>query len=247
MDIRKIRDLTLVELGEDNTLIITCDSCGAVGEKKHDVLKVPPYYTGKFTARVALMEVMATGAKVVGIVNGVCCEMNPTGKALIEGILEELRAAGIEESVLTGSTEENFPVSTTALAMTAIGIGNRKKLKLNNLQAEALLMVVGIPKVGAEVEWELNTDIVQYSDLCKLIASPEVLEIVPVGSKGISYEAENLCVLNGGRLIKHDEIKLDINKSAGPSTVIIVGIKKEGLPLLKNLNAPVNFLGYFVK
>lgn len=241
----KVRDLSLVNVGEEHTLVIACDTCGAIGEKKHDLLQVPPYYTGKATARVALMEVLATGAKIIGVVNGACCEMNPTGKALMEGILDELRAANIDEAVLTGSTEENFPVSVTALAVTAIGIGKSKKLKINKLEAGAILAVVGLPKVGGEVKLGLDPEIIQYLDLAKLVAAPEILEIVPVGSKGIKYEIENLCQLNGGSFVWDAGIKLDLNKSAGPSTVVIVGLRKAGLPLLKTLTAPVNLVGYF--
>jgi len=212
VEIKKVRDLTLVALDKDKTLLITCDTCGSIGEKEHDVLKIPPYYTGKFTARVALMEILATGAEVVGIVNGVCCEMEPTGQFLLKGILEELKAANIAESVLTGSTEENFPVSTTALAITAIGIGEIKKLRINNLENDIALVAVGIPKVGAEIGLELDCEIIQYPDLFKLIDFDAVLEIVPVGSHGIKYELENLCNLNSGYFVQEKGIKIDLEK-----------------------------------
>lgn len=247
MGTKKVRDLTLFSLSGEDTLVIACDTCGAIGEKIHDVLRIPPFHTGKFTARVALMEVLATGARIIGVVNGACCEMNPTGRALIAGILEELRVAGIEESVLTGSTEENFPVSLTALAVTAIGLVPNSQLKINKLESGALLVAVGIPKVGQEVSLDWDAEIIQYSDLARILAAPEVLEIVPVGSKGIKYEIETLCQLNNGQFVQADRIKLDLNKSAGPATAAVVGIRREGLPLLTSLSTPVNILGYFMK
>jgi hypothetical protein len=60
MDVLKIRDLTLIKIDSEKTMVIACDSCGSIGMKKYDVLKVPPFFTGKFTTKVALMEVLCS-------------------------------------------------------------------------------------------------------------------------------------------------------------------------------------------
>ncbi|MBV1822090.1 hypothetical protein KUA25_29170, partial [Bacteroidales bacterium MSK.15.36] len=75
MKISKVRDLTLIKLTEDKNLIVACDSCGGIGNKLEDTLKVPAFIVGKFTARVALMEVLCTGAEIVSITDAVCNEM----------------------------------------------------------------------------------------------------------------------------------------------------------------------------
>ncbi|HHY18163.1 MAG TPA: alpha-ribazole-5-phosphate synthase, partial [Firmicutes bacterium] len=54
----KYRDLTLVSLTEDCVLVIACDSAGGIGPKELDSVKVPGYVLGRFTARVALMELL---------------------------------------------------------------------------------------------------------------------------------------------------------------------------------------------
>jgi selenophosphate synthetase-related protein len=117
MIVEKIRDLTIVNISDKNAIVVACDSCGSIGMKKGDVLKIPPFYSGKFTARVGIMEVLCTGAEVVTIVDTVSNEMEPTGNEIIRGIKEELKAANINEVVLTGSTEENFPTISTALGV----------------------------------------------------------------------------------------------------------------------------------
>ena len=86
MEVKKVRDLTLISLTQDKTLVVACDSSGSIGPKKNDMLKIPAFYTGKFAIRVGILEVMCTGAEIVTVTNAVCCEMNPTGKDISVGI-----------------------------------------------------------------------------------------------------------------------------------------------------------------
>ncbi|HWR44724.1 AIR synthase related protein [Sporomusa sp.] len=224
MNVKKVRDLTLVDLGQGKTMVIACDSCGSVGLKEGDVLKVPPFITGKYTARVAILEVLCTGAEVICLTNTICNEMDPTGKAIIQGIEEELKAAGIGEVVLTGSTEENFSTVATGLGITTVGLVVTKDLKVNNIKGDALLVAIGQPKVGQEVLASKREDIVDYSMIKQLLQAEEVYEIIPVGSKGILYEMQELARNNQLKLSVNNNIKIDINKSAGPSTVVIAAV-----------------------
>lgn len=227
MNIRKVRDLTLISVDDRKTMVVACDSCGSVGNKESDVLRVPPLITGKFTARVALCEVMCTGAQVVCLTNTVCNEMEPTGREIMMGIEEELRDAGLSNIVLTGSTEENFPTVTTGLGITVMGIVDNAALKINNVKNDALLIAIGMPKVGHEVLACNPGDIADYKTIKRLLAMNGVREIVPVGSRGILYEAQELARSNRLHFVLNKNVKLDIEKSAGPGTVIIVAIDKD--------------------
>lgn len=211
------RDLTIVSMGVQN-IVITCDSCGAAGSKDGDILKLPPRYVGKFTARVALTEVLCSGAVPITITNGVACEMQPTGAEIIAGIRAELQNAGITDIVLTGSTEENFPTSMTALAVTVIGVAKEGGLKFDRAVPGDKLILFGRPAFGAEVDLE-STGL--YHRIRQLLTLPGVKEIVPVGSKGITYEAEVLAKLNNTAFTLHDT-GIDYNKSAGPVTCLLV-------------------------
>ena len=212
------RDLTIVPLRSQDCIVIACDSCGAVGKKEGDVFKLSPYYVGKFAARVALTEVMCSGALPVTITNGIACEMQPTGKESILGIEDELKNVGITDIVLTGSTEENFATSMTALAITVIGISKVSELKFGQAAAGDKLVLLGTPKVGTEVDLESSGF---YTEIRQLLPMPEVKEIIPVGSKGVAYETEMLASLNGMGC-KLDQTNKDYFKSAGPATCLLI-------------------------
>jgi hypothetical protein len=235
------RDLTIVPVTEQNCLVIACDSCGAIGLKDGDLLKVPPRYTAKFTARVALTEVMCSGAVPVSITNGVVCEMNPTGEAMILGIQEELKSAGIPDIVLTGSTEENFTTSMTAVAITVIGIAKESDLKFKPAAIGDKIILLGSPKVGAEVDLE-STGF--YTEITWLLSLPEVKEIVPVGSKGIAYESETLAFLNG-MVFKPYKTEIDYFKSAGPATCLLVLCDKTSVVNILNYYPASTLIGEF--
>jgi len=213
----------LCSLG-DKCLVIACDSCGAVGAKKEDVLKLSTHYVAKFTLRVALSEVMCSGAKPVTIINGVACEMKPTGEELILGIREELENANISDIVLTGSTEENFTTNMTALAITVIGVATEDELKFGQAAKGDKLVLLGSPSVGEEVDLESKGF---YTEIRQLLLLSGVKEIVPVGSKGIAYEAEMLESMNSMVYRQfdydsNDSMLIDFNKSAGPATCLLV-------------------------
>jgi hypothetical protein len=212
------RDLTIVSGIGENCLVIACDSCGAIGVKDGDAFRLPPRYAGKFTARVALSEVMCSGAWPVAVTNGVACEMRPTGEETISGLREELSNAGISDIVLTGSTEENFATSMTALAITVIGVAREDELKfMRALQGDKLILI-GRPCVGQDVDLESKGF---YGEIRRFLLLPGVREIVPVGSKGVMYEAEALAYLNSMTLQTY-KTGIDYFKSAGPATCMLV-------------------------
>ena len=76
---------------------------------------------------------------------------------------------------------------------------------------------------------EYDNEIASYNLIKKLLFEEDVLEIVPVGSKGILFEAKALSENSGFVLEQESNILVDIKKSAGPSTIIIVAINKEYL------------------
>jgi hypothetical protein len=239
MKVEKIRDLTLINIDEKKIMIIACDSCGGVGLKENDVLKVSPFYVGAFTVRVAMMEVMCTGAEIVTVVDAVCNEMEHTGSEIIKGIKHELKKAEVEEVVLTGSTEENFSTYTTGLGVTVIGLTQNKNLKLKMLKGPAVVISIGIPQVGDEINLDTGEGIIDYNTVKYMIGLEGVYEIIPIGSKGILYEAETVAKNYNLTLYIKENENIDIHKSAGPATCVIAFIKKDILKYvqcLKNVN-----------
>jgi len=227
--VKKIKDVTLVSLNQNQSIIIACDSCGGIGMKKYDQLKTSSAIMAKYTVRVAVLEVLCTGAEVVCLVNTICNEMNPTGLDVLRGIREELLAAELPEATLTGSTEENFATFATGVGITAIGVAENECIKINTITKNALLIALGTPKVGQEVLDSKAKELLDYKTVRKLAKSEDVYELLPVGSKGILYEAEQLAGNNNLGLSIYDKIKVDLKKSAGPSTVILAAVNESFL------------------
>ena len=212
------RDLTIVPISASQTIVIACDSCGAIGEKPGDILELPPRIAAKLTARVALTEVLCSGAFPIAITNSVSCEMNPTGEETIVGVREELHNAGFSNIVLNGSTEENFTTCMTALSITVVGVAANSNLKFGSASKGDDLLLMGLPYVGKQVD--LNSSGF-YLQIRRLLAMKEVKEIVPVGSKGVAHEAQILASLSGTHAELFDT-GIDYHKSAGPATCLVI-------------------------
>lgn len=212
--------MTLVDLDGRSCLVIACDSCGAVGEKEADVLRCPPFYVGAYTARVALLEVLCAGARVVSVADAICCEMRDTGAEIIRGIRHEMTKLGLDPGLLTGSTEENFKTAMTGLGITVIGVADAGALRFRPGNEGDCLLLVGKPKMGGEVVLDGDEEIASYRQVSALLQSDGVLEIAPVGSKGVAYECAQLALLSGREWIETDS-GIDLKKSAGPATCVV--------------------------
>ena len=130
-EIISFRDLTLVPMGPDEVLVIACDSLGGIGTKPHDHVKAPADVLGKYTVRVGLMEVLASGASPLVVVNTLSVEMDPTGIGILKGIQQEIEAAGLPADIaVTGSTEENMETCQSGLGVTVIGKVAKSALRL---------------------------------------------------------------------------------------------------------------------
>ncbi len=241
----KYRDLLLTYLDAEKVLVAACDSCGAVGPKDEDLVEVPGYILGRLTARVALMEVLAVGAKPINLIVNLCMEPFPLGKEINQGIQEELQALGLNPfSMMTGSSEKNFPVLQSALGITVIALARPEDLRIKSLQSGDAVLLLGWPKVGSEVASGYS-ELLEGSDIQKLLAYPEIREIVPIGSRGIAGEIEDLEQYYQLRMF-WDNLPpgLDPHKSAGPSTCLLAIGDPEVLQNL-SLNKPAHLLGYF--
>lgn len=251
MDINGItsfRDLTLVSLGANDILVIACDSLGGIGPKPLDNVKAPAEVVGKYTVRVPLMEILACGASPFVVVNTLSVEMEPTGTGFIEGIKEEIMMmAGLPNDIaVTGSSEENTATFQSGLGVTVIGRAAKSELRLEKSEAGDLVVCMGWPKVGPEVlDGKQNADPALVK---KLLTEPYVREILPVGSRGVLYEAELLAKCSGNSLALTPFPEVDLQKSAGPSTCILVSIEEIYLPALRELtDLPLFIIGNLEK
>ena len=98
--IKTLRDVLIFEFDRGRLIVVGCDSAGGVGPKPLDKVKVDGYTLGRFTARVALTEVLCTGAKPICLVNTLSVEPKPTGDQIVKGIKDEARRAGLDPSLI---------------------------------------------------------------------------------------------------------------------------------------------------
>lgn len=217
----KGRDVEVVQIDSNYSIVTACDSCGGIGLKQNDVVNVSPYVTGRFTARVVLMEVLSVNAIPKTISIAISNEPNPTGDEIISGVLEELKAANLESIPMAISTEKNIETSQTALGITVVGICDNENIRAAKSRSGDFIYCLGIPKVGNEINGLYDNEIVQLNHIKELIKLNEINDIVPIGSKGILEEIEMLCKNVNCKFIYEPEGYVDMYKSAGPSTCLV--------------------------
>jgi hypothetical protein len=240
----KYRDIEIIPLDNDRSLVVACDSCGGIGIKALDAVKASNETVGKLTARVALMEVMAAGGIPVALTAAICNEDEPTGKALLTGIRLALEESGLEGIALSISTEKNIPTQQTALGITIVGIVKKEALKVHSSRVGSYVYAAGIPKVGQEV-LEDHGEIADFDTLKQLIAMSDLNEILPVGSRGILKEGNALALSCGGAIELVTQTEVDVHKSAGPCTSILFTADKLFKSEIK-LNVPFVHIGRIV-
>jgi hypothetical protein len=239
-------DVSILKLPTGHAVVSGSTSSGAVGPKQMDHVKVDGRILGKFLARVALMDVTATGAfpMLLSVTLGV--EKEPTGNEIIEGIKREARNLGLDPNqMLMEKTEENFQTVQTGAGLTVIGFVNEDELRVGKTCPGDLIIAIGKPKVGDEViAAEAHGEIADLKNITQLSQRKYVHDIAPVGGFGIASEAR-MMAYGVGRQLKLSEAKgLDLNKSAGPATVVLATIDKERLEdLVALIPKPISVVG----
>jgi hypothetical protein len=224
-------DVSIMKIPTGHAIVVGSTSSGGVGPKPMDNLKTSGRVLGKFLARVALMDVAATGAFPILVSTTLGVEKEPTGSEILKGISKEIRVLGLEPNqVLQGKTEENFKTVQTGAGMTVVGLANEDELRLGKTRPDDLVVAIGRPKVGDEViPAEARGEIANLKDVISLAKMEFIHDIVPVGSFGIIHEAQMLAYSIGRKLKFKEDTELDLNKSAGPATVVLTTIDRKKL------------------
>lgn len=243
-------DLQLIPNLKDY-LIIACDSSGGIGNKDKDIVRIKPELAGFFAAFVPLVEVLATKGNIISIVDTLCVEMEPTGKRIISGIKEAMSSIDLDTNLLTGSTEDNIPTSTTGIGVTVIGSISKDMIDSKEVTAGNALVLVGLPKVGQEfLEEEVigNARETLTLEVMTLFNRENmILDMIPVGSKGIQYESGVLANRYSLSAKLDHNTEIDYMKSAGPSTCLLVAIENNMISAFKSKypQIPVQVIGTF--
>jgi selenophosphate synthetase-related protein len=239
-------DVSILKIPTGHAIVTGSTSSGAVGPKRLDEVKVDGCLLGRFLARVALMDVTAVGAFPILLSATLSVEKEPTGRDILQGIKLEAKTIGLEPNqVLLENTEDNFQTIQTGAGLTVVGFANEDELRLGKTCPGDLVVAVGKPKVGEEVVLaEKRNEIADLKDVVELSQKKYVHDIAPVGTAGIAGEA-TVMAYGVGRPLKNIEVQgLDLAKTAGPATVVLVTVEKDRLDDLKSLiHKPINVVG----
>ena len=230
-------DVAIMRIPTGHSIVVSCTSSGAVGPKSMDQVKVSGRVVGKFLARVALMDVAATGAFPVLLSVTLGVEKEPTGREIVDGIRGEARVLGLEpDQVIMENTEDNFATVQTGAGLTVVGFANEEELRLGKTRPGDLLVAIGKPKVGEEViPAEVKGEIADLKNAIWLSQKKYVHDIMPVGTLGIAYEARMMAHAVGRQLKFSEGSTLDLEKSAGPASVVLVTMSAEKYEELSGL------------
>lgn len=180
------------------------------------------------------MELLSIGADPIAISGTFSVEPKPTGESVIEGIRREAKHAHLNNLRIVCSSEKNFKVKQTGIGITAIGIVSDSVIKIGRCERGDEVAAVGEPCVGREVIWaESNRRIADTLDVIKLRRSPLVHELIPVGSKGVLYEANVMAKASGLLFEPSVPPPINLEKSAGPATVLLVALPSGSLMRIK--------------
>lgn len=228
--VRPVRDLLIVD--GSPPLVIACDSVGGIGPRPADLVRVPADVVAHFAARVPLLEVLCSGARPVALINTLCHDM-AEATVFINTFRAVASEVGIRPDAVTGSTEENVPSPATGVGVTVIGTLAGDLLTGGGRPGDVVICV-GWPRSAPHDEVFIgHPDIVPLSTVQALVTTGAVHDALPVGSRGIGYEAGQLTESSGCALtwLPHP---LPLDASGGPASCVLFACDPASVPDLRN-------------
>jgi hypothetical protein len=246
----QVRDLTKIELGNQYSLIIAVDSDGGIGSLPADVVKCSDYTLGRFAIRVPLMEIIASGAYPLAAFDMLTLPMQPHGIEIIRGIRAELAEAGLSEDFpLSGSTEDNVPTSMTGVGTLVMGLVKEEDFRPGSSRPGDQMLCLGLPKSGPDDVVSLeDNEVIKLSQLKKVTMEEGVNDILPVGSRGILFEAGQVADLANLHFTTVDQSRVNLYKSGGPSTCALISCRADQVKRIRHLfDLPVTIIGHLTQ
>ena len=244
--IEKYGDLSIIPFG-GRFLTVACDSCGGIGALQEDVVKTGGFEVGYHTAFVALAETLAIRAVPLLIVDTLSVSLDDYGTSILNGIKAAATEAGLDPDIsITGSSEENFQSASTGIGITVIGQLTGNDFPPNPIEKEYSVILLGIPSVGKEV-LDNKSGLLTLGIIKTVLKNDFVLDLVPIGSKGILYEAQQLAIRLNLKFLENVTNPDMLYKSAGPATCAIAVIQKDSISLLENsIRLPITKIGTYI-
>ncbi|WP_125770130.1 hypothetical protein [Companilactobacillus furfuricola] len=224
------RDLTITPLTKTEDLVVSCDISAGFGDRKLDIVKCAPQISVSFTLRTAMLELISYGATPLNVVDTLSVEYDPTGISMIKQMQTDLAEMGFSNIAINGSTEDNLDIQMTTVSVTVIG---KAAHRVDAPSKTASVFQLGTPLVGEEVLANLD-NIFSVKEALYLRKEASVVDMIPVGSKGIGYELSVLAKSDHQELLIENDIEpTEFNKTAGPSTVLLIVVDNQDVAEFK--------------
>lgn len=250
-DWRRVRDLSVLAIAPGVLLVVACDSNGGIGPKPADTVRTSEYELGRLAARVPLEETIACGATPLLLIDTLNVEREPTGAAIVAGVRDEMRDAGMDPAhALNGSTEDNVPTVATGVGIVVLGLAAADCFRPGRARAGDAVLCVGVPK-SAPRHRVVSDDpeILRPSALRQLAALDAVGDILPVGSRGLAAEAHDLAAFAGLTFVPDPAATRDLTASGGPGACCLAVVPPDAVSQVRALPGlpPVAVIGYLMK
>ena len=245
----RVRDLTVMRLGEGFVLGVACDSVGGIGAKALDTVFAEPFAVGYFALRVPVMELVSLAFRPFLIVDPLCVESGTYSEEILAGM--KALAAEIELTdpcVFNGSTEDNVITNQTGVGVVVLGLAHPEEFVEVASTQEHMLVAAGLPKSAPNHEVHIgDPEILSMRDLRWLRRQTGVGDIVPVGSRGIAHEVEQLAA-SANLAYRFEDVDISLHASGGPSACVVFSCLPEiCAQLAEGLSCPLTPIGRFIE
>ena len=217
------RDILVTQLENNKCLVTSVDCSGGVGSLDMDIVKASPETVAYYTARVAFMEVMSAKARPIAYT--ISNFTNYGYDEIHNGINQLLDELGIKNIEHITSSETNFSMVQSALGITVIGIAEKQiESDIDGLS----FACIGSPLVGNEV-MEYADKVIPAKIFASLAHDNNAKQLVPTGSKGVACKLKSVFDVDA---VSSD---IDLSKSTGPSTCVILGYESADTDYFKSM------------
>lgn len=244
--VQRFRDLTLIFTADAQVWVLACDGLGGIGQLPADVVSASPAVVGHFALRVPLMEVLAAGARPVAVMDTLTSPRGDYSAAMIAAMRELASEVGLTDpAAFNGSTEDNVLTVQTGVGVTVLAVASRSRLALGTARSGQWVGLAGLPKSAPQHTVSPgDPEMISLPELWSLRHLAGVSDIVPVGSRGMYAEVEELAASAGLRWEASSE-RGDWRDSGGPSTCVVFACDPSIAPsIARILRAPLSWLGY---
>lgn len=229
------RNLTVIPLNQEENVVITnsfnicdCNNCD-------------PFLAGKSIARNAILQLLCSGAKPFVISSNASSNLDKTNKKILDGIHSEIETSG---HAITISNNETSKSAIDNVVLTATGLCETKKIKLNQIYSNNLVFILKLQNIVKDIDLD---EISCYKIIDKIVSFSEVYEFFPINIENIYLELETLSNLNKMSFNKFDETILDLhNNNSDGNYILGIANKNITLKLKEEFSNEFHIVGDFI-